>query len=141
VDAEAAVRSLHRLGQRNSAAVLDFVKRGQFREVSVAIALLCSAPIKTIADIIAGPRNDIVVACCRAANLDWVTARAILCYRNPAYRISAEILNLAQKDFDRLQPAAARQIVQTTKIRSVSAPTGFAGNAPDVARHTGGAPN
>ena len=66
-DAEAAVRALHRDGQLNSATVLDFVKRGQFQEVSVAIALLCSAPIRTVADVIAGPRNDVVVAGCRAA--------------------------------------------------------------------------
>ena len=138
-DAEAAVRALHRDGQLNSATVLDFVKRGQFQEVSVAIALLCSAPIRTVADVIAGPRNDVVVAGCRAAQLDWPTTRAILCYRNPAYRISAEILSLAQKDFDRLQPATARQMVQTMKVRSVSSPTGCAGNAADAARHTSAA--
>jgi len=129
LDAESAVRALHRQGQLDSAAVLEFVKRAQFREVAVAIALLCSAPVKTIADVIAGPRNDLVVACCRAANLDWSTTRAILCSRNPTYRVSSEILQLAQRDFDRMQPTAARHIVQTMKSRHIPSAAGNAANA------------
>jgi hypothetical protein len=82
-----------------------------------------------------GSRNDVVVACCRAANLDWLTTRAILCYRNPENRIPMKILRLAQRDFDRLSRPAARQIVQAMAVRSVSRPVGLVAASGSLNHH------
>jgi uncharacterized protein (DUF2336 family) len=116
-DAEAYVRSLEASGALNEIAVLNCVIKGKREEMIVAMARLCSTPVKTMSDILTGHRNDTVLIPCKAANLSWPTVDAILRYRLPRQTVSDAILELARADYAKLSLMTAQRTLRFMQIR------------------------
>jgi uncharacterized protein (DUF2336 family) len=115
--AEAYVRSLEASGTLNETAVLNFVIKGRRQEMIVALARLCSSPVRTMADMLGGNRNDIVLIPCKAADLSWPTVEAVLRYRLPGQTVSDAIVALACVDYAKLSRATAQRTLRFMQVR------------------------
>ncbi len=116
--AEQLVRAMHSDGALNDAAVLDFATRGKLDEVKAAIALLCSARLDVISELLAGMRNDAVLIPCKTAGLEWPTVEAILRNRHGNQAPSSKVIELARKDFTRLSLLTAQKTLRFLQVRA-----------------------
>jgi len=116
--AEHFVRAMQNEGRLDGAAVLDFVNQGKFDEVTAALALLCSAPIKVIAELLTGLRNDAVLLPCKAVDLPWPTVEAILRNRHGNRALSDQVIDLARNDYTRLSVATAQKSLRFLQVRA-----------------------
>lgn len=116
-EAEGCVRSLEASGALNEAAVMNFVIKGRREEMIAAMALLCSTPTSTMANLLAGYRNDVVLIPCKAANLSWPTVDAVLRYRLPGQNVSEAIIDLARADYGKLTRTTAQHTLRFMQVR------------------------
>jgi uncharacterized protein (DUF2336 family) len=115
--AERMIRAMARDGNLNEAALRQFLNRGQYEEMTAALAYLCSAPAGTVASILAGPRNDAVLLPCKAAKLAWATVEAILRERRPKRPVPAQVIELARNDYAKLSMVTAQRTLRFMQIR------------------------
>jgi uncharacterized protein (DUF2336 family) len=118
--AESRIESLESSGMLNEDALLTFVRRSQQDELIVALARLSSSPIKTIAPLLTGHRNDAVLIPCKAADLQWTTVEAILRDRLPNQKVSDEIISLARDDYSKLAKATAQRALRFMRVRETA---------------------
>ena len=116
--AEQLVRAMRSNGTLNDAAVLDFATRGKLDEVKAAIALLCSAPLDVISELLTGMRNDAVLIPCKAAGLEWPTVEVILRNRHANQAPSSKVIELARNDFRRLSILTAQKTLRFLQVRA-----------------------
>jgi uncharacterized protein (DUF2336 family) len=119
--AEHFVRAMHNEGRLDGDAILDFANRRKFDEVTAALALLCSAPIKMISELLTGIRNDAVLLPCKAADLPWPTVEAILRNRHGNRALSDQIIELARNDYTRLSVSTAQKSLRFLQVRATVA--------------------
>ncbi|HEY6258547.1 MAG TPA: DUF2336 domain-containing protein [Xanthobacteraceae bacterium] len=118
--AEEIVRAMEEHGTLDEKALVNFIHRRKYEEMTVALARLCSAPLKMIAGLMIGLRNDAILVPCKAAGLKWPTAEAILRNRHSNHAISDQIIELARKDYERLSVATAQRTLRFMKVREVA---------------------
>jgi uncharacterized protein (DUF2336 family) len=116
--AEHIVRLMHSEGKLDDAAVLNFAECGKFDEVTAAVALLCSAPLTVISDLLMGARNDAVLLPCKAAGLEWPTVETILRNRHGHEAPSSTIMDIARSDFRKLSIATAQKTLRFMQVRT-----------------------
>ena len=115
--AEAAVRALEEAGALNEVALLGILLKGRHDELIVALARLCAAPVRTIAELLTGHRNDAVLIPCKAADLSWSTVEGILRHRLPGQSVSDSIIALARTDYAKLSRATAQRTLRFMQVR------------------------
>ena len=115
--AELLVHGLHKGGALDENTVLEFAKAKKYEEMTVALALLCGAPLKTISELMMGLRNDALLIPCKAASLTWPTVEAILRNRHANHQVSDDVIKLARDDFARLSVATAQRTLRFAQIR------------------------
>jgi uncharacterized protein (DUF2336 family) len=118
--AESRIDALEASGSLNEEALTTFVRRSQLDELIVALARLSSSPIKTIAPLLTGHRNDAVLLPCKAADLQWPTVEAILRGRLPSQKISEEVISLARNDYAKLAKATAQRALRFMRVRETT---------------------
>jgi uncharacterized protein (DUF2336 family) len=117
-NAEHLVQSLEKSGRLNESVLLEFVNQHRYEEMTVALARLCSAPLKVISELMMGPRNDALLVPCRAAGLTWQTTDAILRHRHPHQTISDQVIEIARIDYARLTIATAQRTLRFMQVRA-----------------------
>ena len=122
--AQAAVMALHQSGNLNESSLLDFAKSKKFEETVAALSVLCSVPIETGDRLMAGDKPDPILILCKAGGYGWTTARAIILSRPTARGTSAEALDAAFANFEKLSPSTAQRVVRFWQVRQ---PEGEAG--------------
>lgn len=118
-NAEKAILSLQKAGRLNEGTIGNFAAAGQMPQVIVGTAVLTSSKIDVIAEILTGVRNDAVLVPCRAAGLSWATTEAILRNRQRPKQVSAEVLDLAKNDYQRLSLETAQKTLRFLQVRAV----------------------
>ena len=119
--AEIAIRALQRAGDLNDKAIRDFACAGQFQRVVVGIAVMASARIDVIAEILTGVRNDAVLVPCKAAGLSWPTVEAVLRTRQQQKPVSEQVMELAKKDYGKLSAETAQKTLRFLQIHATVA--------------------
>lgn len=115
--AEFLVAAMHANGELDEKALYEFATNKRYEETTVALAVLCGAPLKTIAELMMGLRNDALLIPCKAANLSWPTVEAILRNRHANHQVPEDIIKLAREDFARLSIATAQRTLRFAQIR------------------------
>jgi uncharacterized protein (DUF2336 family) len=118
--AESRIEALELSGMLNEDALLTFVRRSQQDELIVAIARLSSYPIKTIAPLLTGQRNDAVLIPCKAADLQWSTVEAILRDRLSNQKAGDAIISLARNDYLKLTKPTAQRALRFMRVRETA---------------------
>lgn len=117
-DAMITVRALEHAGRLNDTTIRDFARAGQIPEVIAGISVLTASKVDVIADILNGVRNDAVLVPCKAAGLGWPVLEAILQNRDRDRQPSPQILELAQKDYQRLSLETAQKTLRFLQVRA-----------------------
>jgi len=93
------IEQMHKQGALNEAVMLEFANAGQYEELTVGLATLCSTPVNLIAPLFVSDRNDGLLVPCKAAGLKWPTVSAMLANRFAHHTISDEALAQARADY------------------------------------------
>jgi hypothetical protein len=116
--AQRAVEDLNRSGKLNDKAVLSFALNRQHKEITAALALMCTTTVETIESLIANSSNEGIVFACKAASLRWDTAEMILRSRSSNTIVSTKDLADARAAFQGLSLSAAQRTVRFWQVRS-----------------------
>lgn len=118
VQAERDVVELHRAGQLNRDALLEFARTRKYEETIAVLAAISAIPVAAIDKIVSGERRDSVLVLGKSLGLDWPTVRALLALRLPeGHTSSATDLTLARANFERLSPSTAQRVTKFWKER------------------------
>jgi len=105
-------------GRLDESIILESAKAGQFEETAAALALLCSAPIELIDQLMQSNRIDSLLIPCKAGGLGWPAAKAVV-RLTPAHAATSEAaFETAKKDYANLSLAAAQRIIRFWQARS-----------------------
>ena len=115
--AESLILALEKSGKLDEGALLAFVEQHRYEEMTVALARLCSASLKMVSGLMVGLRNDALLIPCKAADLKWATAEAILRNRHANHKIADQVIELARGDYNRLSVATARRTLRFMQVR------------------------
>jgi len=112
----AAVRALHKERKLTEADIADFANAGKYEETIAALATVCAVPVEVVDRLMNGERADPVLILARAAGFGWPTVKAIMCSR-PTGKASAQALDAAFENFERLTAATAQRVVRFWQVR------------------------
>jgi len=105
-------------GRLDESIILDAAKAGQFEETAAALALLCSAPIELIDQLMQSNRIDALLIPCKAGGLGWPAAKAVIRLTPAQGATSEPAFEIAKKDYANLSLAAAQRIIRFWQARS-----------------------
>jgi uncharacterized protein (DUF2336 family) len=111
-----AVRALHKERKLTEADIAEFAKAGKYEETIAALATVCAVPVEVVDRLMNGERADPVLILARAANFGWPTVREIINAR-PGSKPTAQVLDAAYENFDRLTAATAQRVVRFWQVR------------------------
>ncbi|HEY6024662.1 MAG TPA: DUF2336 domain-containing protein [Pseudolabrys sp.] len=112
----AAVRALHKERKLSEADIAEFAKAGKYEETIAALATMCAVPVEVVDRLMNGERADPVLILARAIGFGWPTVKAILNAR-PGSKPSAQTLDAALENFDRLTATTAQRVVRFWQVR------------------------
>jgi uncharacterized protein (DUF2336 family) len=112
----AAVRTLHKERKLGEADIAEFAKAGKYEETIAALATMCAVPVEVVDRLMNGERADPVLILARAIGFGWPTVKAILNAR-PGTKPSAQTLDAALENFDRLTATTAQRVVRFWQVR------------------------
>ena len=112
----AAVRALHKERKLGEADIAEFAKTGKYEETIAALATMCAVPVEVVDRLMNGERADPVLILARAIGFGWPTVKAILNAR-PGSKPSAQTLDAALENFDRLTTTTAQRVVRFWQVR------------------------
>ena len=116
--AEKLVRLMMELKELDDAAVYDFAEKKKFNEVMVSLAVLNDVPAEMMAQLIEGPRADLILIPCRSARLNWPTVESILRNRPVKQRIDSQTLAVAERDYKKLSMETAQRTVRFWQLHN-----------------------
>jgi uncharacterized protein (DUF2336 family) len=111
------VTSLNDKGELNEAALLSFAKQRKYEETVVALAVLSKSTIEVIRPLMQSLRDDGVLIPCKAAELTWETASAVLESRFATGSMGVSELAKAKNQFTHLTPEDTRRILRFWQVR------------------------
>lgn len=112
------VEALHKAGNLNEEALVDFAKAHEFEETVVSLAMLCSVPVEVVDRLMGGERPDPILILCKASGWGWQTARTVMTARPGAKGTSSQHLDAAFANFERLSPATAQRVLRFWQVRA-----------------------
>ncbi|MBR0692349.1 DUF2336 domain-containing protein [Bradyrhizobium lablabi] len=116
--AQRTILALHRAGELNEAALLDFAKAFKYEESVAALAAMSGVKVATLDRLITGDRYDPILIAGKTIGLEWVTVRALILMRLGANRVVAPAdIEGARLNFARLMPSTAQRVVDFWKSR------------------------
>jgi uncharacterized protein (DUF2336 family) len=105
-------------GKLDESIILESAKAGQFEETAAALALLCSAPIGLIDQLMRGNRIDALLIPCKAGGLGWPATKTVIRLTPAQAATSEPAFETAKKDYANLSLAAAQRIIRFWQARS-----------------------
>jgi uncharacterized protein (DUF2336 family) len=115
--AQISVEMLHRSGKSDDSKLRVLANAGHFAEITEALALMCELPRPFVERAMNQERSDTLLVLAKAAELSWSTVRTILSLRARKRGVSAREIAQCLASFERLKPAAAKEIVQFYRRR------------------------
>ena len=112
----AAVRELHKERKLTEADIAEYAKTGQYEETIAALATLCAVPVEVVDRLMSGERADPVLILARSAGFGWPTVREVISAR-PGAKPSAQVLDAAFENFEKLTAATAQRVVRFWQVR------------------------
>jgi uncharacterized protein (DUF2336 family) len=115
--AKSRVEALHRTNRLDEAEVYQFARDRKFEETAVALSLLCGIEADAVERALLDQGSEIALILAKFAGLSWTTAKAILLLQATDRGMSAQDLDIAMKNFGRLQSETARRVIGFYRTR------------------------
>jgi uncharacterized protein (DUF2336 family) len=116
--AEQLIARMQKNEELNEAAILRFANARKYEEMVVGLSVLCSASVQLIAALMKSERNEGLLVACKAAELKWPTASAVLRNHLAHRAMSDEELAAAKTDYLTLSQASAQRTLRFWQIRA-----------------------
>ena len=120
VKAQRLVLHQKNLGHLNEASILDFARTIRVEEMVAGIAVLCSASIELIDDVVFSERKDALLVPCKAAGFEWPTVHAIFKARGTRRPLGETDLENAKSDYTRLTQTTAQRVLRYWQVRETT---------------------
>jgi uncharacterized protein (DUF2336 family) len=117
-EAMGRMKLVHADGKLDESIILETAKASQFEETAAALALLCSAPIELIDQLMQSNRIDALLIPCKAGGLGWPAAKAVIRLTPAQGATSEPAFEIAKNDYANLSLAAAQRIIRFWQARS-----------------------
>jgi len=118
-DYATAMRTVVAMHQTNELAepeLAQFAKAKKFEETVASLALLCGIPVETADRLMAGDRPDPILILCKAAGYSWDTVKSIILSRPSPKGTSAQSLEDACVNYERLSASTAQRVVRFWQV-------------------------
>lgn len=112
----AKLRAMHKERMLTEADIAEFASSGRYEETIAALATVCAVPVEVVDRLMNGERADPVLILARAAGFGWPTVKAVMSAR-PSGKPSAQVLDSAFENFERLTAATAQRVVRFWQVR------------------------
>ncbi len=109
------INSMQKQGTLNEATLLAFANARSYEETVAALGALCSTSVEFIEPLITSTDGLLVV--CKAAKLNWLTAKALLQGWILRRAITESAETIAEKDYFKLSEASAQRTLGFWKTR------------------------
>jgi len=116
--AEALVKLLKEKCELNQDAIVKFAETKQLDEVAASLAVIARAPTEMMAQLLEGPRSDLILIPCKAAGLSWLAVERILCNRPAKQKIGEETLKVAERDYRKLTLATSQRTLRFWQVHN-----------------------
>jgi uncharacterized protein (DUF2336 family) len=116
--AKRAVARLKESGQLSEATLLGFARQRRYEETVAALALLSDTTIEVIRPLMQSLRDDGLLVPCKAAQLAWETAAAVLESRYATGSMRPADLAKAETQYARMTPEDAKRTLRFWQIRA-----------------------
>ncbi len=110
---------LNRRGKLSEDALVGFIKRGRYKDMTDALAIFCAAKSDLIEELLKDASHDGILAACKAARLSWPTVSLILRFRLDR-PISEQELCDAKDAFLELSQTAAQGSMQFMQAQELA---------------------
>jgi uncharacterized protein (DUF2336 family) len=117
--AQHEIAMLCREGMLDESTLVDYARKGRYKETVVAVARLCAIPIEVVDRLMDADRPDPVLVLCRSVGWGWSTAEALITARAGVHDRSCQGLDAAHANFDRLSPATAQRVMRFWQVRAI----------------------
>lgn len=118
--AKREIARLKEAGRLNEAALFEFARQRKYQETAVALAFLSNSALEVIRPLMQSLRDDGLLVPCRAAQLSWGTASAVLESRYATGSMKPADLARAKTLFSRLTVENAKRTLRFWQVRSNS---------------------
>jgi len=116
--AEALVKLLRQKSELHDDAIVRFSGAKKFEEVAAALALLGGVTTEMMAQLLDGPRSDLILIPCKGAGFSWMAVESILCNRPSKQKISEATLKVAAKDYGKLSLETAQRTLRFWQVHN-----------------------
>jgi uncharacterized protein (DUF2336 family) len=106
------VQFMQERGELNDIAVLEFAQAGRYPETVTALAVLSSAPVVMIQDMLKSARTEALLIPCKAAGISWLGLKALLQLFRNGRNMSEDDLKKVKHDYLRLSRATAQRVLR-----------------------------
>ncbi len=117
------VATLAQAGELDEATLFGFARQKRYEETVAALAELSKSSIEVIRPLMQSLRDDGLLVACKAADLNWDTAAAVLECRYSTGSLGAAELAKAKTLFTRTRVDDAQRLLTFWKVRSTPAPS------------------
>lgn len=115
--AQGRVLALHESGMLNESKVVEFATNKQRDDAVAAIALQCAVPIEVVDRVMSGERLDPILILCKSAGWSWQTVRALATALPIGASISAQALDIAYTNFERLSRTTSLRVMRFWQVQ------------------------
>jgi uncharacterized protein (DUF2336 family) len=116
--AEELIKLLNQKSELHDEAVIKFAEGKKFDEVAASLAILGGTTTEMMAQLLEGPRSDLILIPCKSAGLSWMAVESILCNRPSEQKIGAETLKVAAKDYGKLSLETAQRTLRFWQVHN-----------------------
>jgi uncharacterized protein (DUF2336 family) len=110
------MRALAERGELDEARLAAFAQTKAYDRTVAALAQLTGVPVDVVDRLMSGERPDPVLILCKAAGYSWATARDIIHARPGARGKTAQSMDAAYANFEKLSASSARRVVHFWQI-------------------------
>lgn len=118
------VMAMHRQGRIAVANLVQFAKGGKLEEMVVTLSLLTGIPVEIIDRFLDDPTDDPILLACKAVDLDWTTALAVLAAKLGTREVHDSRAEEAERKYKKLSISSAQRVLRFWQAREKLAAAG-----------------
>ena len=115
--AKRVVTTQHRLGNLNEASIFDYARLHRVDEVTIGLSLLCDLPGDVIERALFDRNRETLLILAKALDFSWSTIMSLLFLGAKDHRLTAQELNDAEREFNRLTVETSQIVLEFYQSR------------------------
>lgn len=123
--AKGLVDAIQKTGQLDEPTVVEFIRGDKHPETVAALALMTSAPLELIANLLQGGHRESIIVACKAADLKWQT---ILLLLKSCRAMAEQDLEQTRVDYLKLTQSTAKRVLRFWQVRLKASSDGAGGS-------------